>query len=109
MQCMYVETTLFRIGLFVSGGLYMIGSFLWWQLSGCQREHELLRADGSVGVSWYLISFGGVFNMIGSMLSFKNPDERIKYTKKRNKQRHSSKMAIVHAATTSMMSPDTQY
>ena len=113
---------MFRTGLFVSGGLYIIGSFLWWQLSACnspnfnwnneQTIDPLARHQVQPGLSWYLIAFGGVFNMMGSMLSFRNPDERIKranLNKKRKKQRQSTNMAIVHAATTSLMTKDSDY
>lgn len=120
------ETTMFRIGLFVSGGCYILGSFLWWSLSACTapnynpnvkyEDHDgidpLARHKVSLGISWYLIAFGGVFNVIGSMLSFRNPDERIKranLNKKRRKQRQSTNMAIVHAATTSLMTKDSDY
>lgn len=102
---------MFRTGLFVSGGLYIIGSFSWWYFSACNETQELARTYVGVGISWYLIAFGGVLNVIGSMLSFKNPDERLKKAsaKRRRRQRQSTNLAIVHAATTSLMTKDSEY
>eukprot|EP01083_Nonionella_stella_P205247 747601_1 len=103
------KTTVFRIGLFISGFLYIAGSYAWWQFSKCNEYHELARQRVGVGISWYLIGFGGVFNMMGAMLAFKNPDERHKSSrkaKKRRKQRKSTNFALITAATTSLMSKD---
>merc|ERR1712129_113738 len=82
-----IKTSTFRIGLFVSGTLYIAGSFAWWYFSACNAYHELARTKVGVGISWYLISFGGVFNMMGSMLSFNADDKRTTFVKAKKRKR----------------------
>ena len=82
---------------------------MWWQQNACNgqfaaNEGIQFVGDGDkvwvgMGVSWWLLAFGGLFNVVGSMLSFKNPDERLKKAKAKKRKRAATNLYKLDTAT----------